>query len=119
MRDIAKIAKDIINGDRAALARAITLVESEAHQSEATELLAALRNDSTHKSILVGISGAPGVGKSTLIETLGLYLLSQNHRVAVLAVDPTSPVSKGSILGDKTRMPKLSKDLRAFIRPSP
>lgn len=119
MRDIAKLSEEVIRGDRAALARAITLVESDAHQSEANELLSALRKASTKKSIRVGISGAPGVGKSTLIETLGLCLLDEKLSVAVLAVDPTSPVSKGSILGDKTRMPKLSKDVRAFIRPSP
>jgi LAO/AO transport system kinase len=113
-----KLAEAIKAGDRRALARAITIIESDApeQQSKASELLAALP---ARKAIRVGITGSPGVGKSTLIETLGLYLLGQRHRVAVLAVDPTSPLSKGSILGDKTRMQNLSKDPRAFIRPSP
>jgi LAO/AO transport system kinase len=110
----------IKKGDRRALARAITLIESDApHDREkAHKLLEALR-PSTKRAIRVGVTGSPGVGKSTLIEALGLYVLNLGRRVAVLAVDPSSPLSKGSILGDKTRMQNLSKDQRAFIRPSP
>jgi LAO/AO transport system kinase len=107
-------------GDRAWLARAITLVESlaERHRALADEVLERLLPDfgGSHR---VGITGTPGVGKSTLIETLGLELLARGKRLAVLAVDPTSSVSGGSILGDKTRMPLLVQDDRAFVRPSP
>lgn len=110
----------IIAGDRAMLARAITLVESTnpAHEVRAQEVLLALL-PRTGQSLRIGISGAPGVGKSTFIETFGLQLLRENRRVAVLAVDPTSPRTGGSVLGDKTRMPGLAQDRRAFIRPSP
>lgn len=103
--------------DRRALARAITLVESDnpAHHDEAKRLLSAM----PARARRIGISGAPGVGKSTLIESLGLFLLNHGKHVAVLAIDPSSPVTGGSILGDKTRMPKLSNDSRAFVRPSP
>jgi len=104
---------------RRAIARAISIVESDAdkHASQRTDLLKALEN--TKRAVRVGISGAPGAGKSSLIEALGTFLIKQGHKVAVLVVDPSSPVSKGSILGDKTRMPSLSKDPRAFVRPSP
>ncbi len=106
--------------DRAMLARAITLVESTrpAHEAPAQEVLLTLLPE-TGRSIRIGISGAPGVGKSTFIETFGHHLLDAGHRLAVLAVDPTSPRTGGSVLGDKTRMPRLSQDARAFIRPSP
>lgn len=104
---------------RRAIARAITIVESDApkHVGERAEILKATEN--TKRALRVGISGAPGAGKSSLIEALGMFLIKRGHKVAVLAVDPSSPVSKGSILGDKTRMPSLSKDSRAFVRPSP
>jgi LAO/AO transport system kinase len=107
-------------GDRRALAKAITLVESTRpeHRVDATKLLNALL-PSTGGAVRVGISGPPGVGKSTLLEVLGLHLLDAGHRVAVLAVDPTSPRSGGSILGDKTRMAELARRPEAFVRPSP
>lgn len=107
-------------GDRAILARAITLIESEqpAHADLAQEVLEALLPD-TGGAYRVGISGVPGAGKSTFIDAMGTLLTGKGHRVAVLAVDPTSSVSGGSILGDKTRMSALSNDPNAFIRPSP
>jgi LAO/AO transport system kinase len=107
-------------GDRAILARAITLIESEqpAHAELAQEVLEALLPE-TGGAHRVGISGVPGAGKSTFIDALGTMLTGQGHRVAVLAVDPTSSISGGSILGDKTRMSTLSNDPNAFIRPSP
>lgn len=105
---------------RRAMAKAITLLESTRpdHRAQADDLLNALLPH-TGKSFRLGISGVPGVGKSTFIEALGLMLIERGHRVAVLAVDPSSSVSGGSILGDKTRMERLSMDERAFIRPSP
>jgi LAO/AO transport system kinase len=105
---------------RRAIAKAITLLESTRadHRSRADELLNALL-PAAGNSLRLGISGVPGVGKSTFIETLGLALIEQGHRVAVLTVDPSSSVSGGSILGDKTRMERLSVSPRAFIRPSP
>ena len=105
---------------RRALAKAITLLESTRsdHRSRADELLNALL-PLTGRSFRIGISGVPGVGKSTFIEALGLHLIERGHRVAVLAVDPSSSVSGGSILGDKTRMERLSVQERAYIRPSP
>ncbi len=105
---------------RRAIAKAITLLESTRadHRAQADELLTALLPH-TGKSFRLGISGVPGVGKSTFIEALGLYLIGQGHRVAVLTIDPSSTVSGGSILGDKTRMEKLSVHERAYIRPSP
>jgi LAO/AO transport system kinase len=105
---------------RRAIAKVITLIESTdaGHRARADEVLNALLTRSG-RSFRLGISGVPGVGKSTFIETLGLQLLEQGQRVAVLAVDPSSAVSGGSILGDKTRMARLSADERAFIRPSP
>lgn len=107
-------------GDRAVLARAITLIESEqpAHAALAQKVLEALLPE-TGGAYRVGISGVPGAGKSTFIDALGTQLTGQGHRVAVLAVDPTSSISGGSILGDKTRMSALSNDPNAFIRPSP
>ncbi|MCE5231462.1 methylmalonyl Co-A mutase-associated GTPase MeaB [bacterium] len=106
--------------DRATLGRAITLLESRApaHQAQAHELLSRLM-PRTGNAIRVGISGLPGAGKSTLIERLGLNLVGAGHRVAVLAVDPSSSLSGGSILGDKTRMAGLTAEVNAFIRPSP
>lgn len=106
--------------NRAELARAITLVESTRrdHQREARELIESLLPQ-TGKSIRIGITGVPGVGKSTFIEAFGLHAISQGHRVAVLAIDPSSHHSGGSILGDKTRMPELTQHEAAFIRPSP
>jgi LAO/AO transport system kinase len=105
---------------RRAMAKAITLLESTRadHRAQGDELLTALLPH-TGKAFRLGISGVPGVGKSTFIEALGLYLIGQGHRVAVLAVDPSSSVSGGSILGDKTRMEKLSVHEKAYIRPSP
>ena len=105
---------------RRAIAKAITLLESTRadHRAQADELLTALLPH-TGKTFRLGISGVPGVGKSTFIEVLGLYLIAQGHRVAVLTIDPSSTVSGGSILGDKTRMEKLSVHERAYIRPSP
>ncbi len=105
---------------RRAIAKAITLLESTRtdHRAQADELLTALL-PYTGKSFRLGISGVPGVGKSTFIEVLGLYLIAQGHRVAVLTIDPSSSVSGGSILGDKTRMEKLSVHQSAYIRPSP
>jgi LAO/AO transport system kinase len=108
------------NGDRRALARAITLVESRRpdHRAEAIELLDTIL-DRTGNSIRIGITGPPGVGKSTFIEALGLHVLAHGHQLAVLAVDPSSARTGGSILGDKTRMGELSAEPAAFIRPSP
>jgi LAO/AO transport system kinase len=105
---------------RRAIAKTITLLESTRadHRAQADELLTALLPHAG-KSFRLGISGVPGVGKSTFIEALGLYLIGQGHRVAVLAVDPSSSVSGGSILGDKTRMEMLSVNDKAYIRPSP
>ena len=105
---------------RRAIAKAITLLESThaSHRARADEVLNTLLPRSG-RSFRLGVSGVPGVGKSTFIETLGLQLIEDGHRVAVLAVDPSSTVSGGSILGDKTRMARLSADDRAFIRPSP
>jgi LAO/AO transport system kinase len=107
-------------GNRRALAKAITLVEStlDHHRQDAQEILDALL-PYTGNSIRIGISGVPGVGKSTFIEAFGLALIAQGKSVAVLAVDPSSPIHGGSILGDKTRMEELSRSQQAFIRPSP
>jgi LAO/AO transport system kinase len=114
-------AEGVLAGDRAILARAITLVESSApaHAATAAELLERLLPDAGG-ALRVGITGSPGVGKSCLIEALGTHLVSDlGKKVAVLAVDPSSTVTGGSILGDKTRMTHLGRDERAFIRPSP
>ena len=108
------------SGNRRALAKAITLVESklDKHRVEAQDVLNQLLPE-TGNSIRIGISGIPGVGKSTFIEAFGQYLISLDKKVAVLAVDPSSPLRGGSILGDKTRMEMLSREESAFIRPSP
>ncbi|OBG14913.1 ATPase/protein kinase [Mycolicibacterium celeriflavum] len=117
---IADLATAVADGDRAALARAITLVESTRvdHREQAQELLLQLTAHAG-KAMHVGITGVPGVGKSTAIEALGMYLIEQGHRVAVLAVDPSSTRTRGSILGDKTRMARLAVHPDAYIRPSP
>lgn len=117
--DLAALAQDLLAGHRRALARAITLVESARadHRAQALDLLQSL--GSTRQALRIGLSGTPGVGKSTFIESFGLMLTAQGLRVAVLAVDPSSARSGGSILGDKTRMERLSRDPLAFIRPSP
>ena len=115
-----EFARGVRVGDASVLARAITLVESSAaqHSAVAAELMKMLLPHRDH-SVRIGITGVPGVGKSTFIEAFGLYLCETGHRVAVLAVDPTSAISGGSILGDKTRMEKLSRHPSAYIRPSP
>jgi LAO/AO transport system kinase len=117
---VSELATQIVGGDRRALARGITLVESTRadHRAEADGLLTELM-PRTGGAVRVGISGAPGSGKSTLIETLGLHLVDAGRRVAVLAVDPSSTRSGGSILGDKTRMGELTRRAEAFVRPSP
>jgi LAO/AO transport system kinase len=118
------LVDEVLHGEamtqRRAIAKAITLLESTRadHRVQADELLTALLPN-TGKSFRLSISGVPGVGKSTFIEVLGLYLIKQGHRVAVLTIDPSSTVSGGSILGDKTRMEMLSVHERAYIRPSP
>ncbi len=116
----ASLAQGVLAGERRALARAITLIESSRpdHREAAEELLQILLPH-TGRSVRVGITGVPGAGKSTFIESFGLHVLEDGRRLAVLAVDPSSPRSGGSILGDKTRMEELSRDTRAFIRPSP
>lgn len=117
---VEELAAAVRNGDRAALPRAITLVESTRpdHHEQAQQLLLELMPESgnAHR---VGITGVPGVGKSTAIEVLGMYLIEHGHRVAVLAVDPSSTRTGGSILGDKTRMPRLAVHPEAYVRPSP
>jgi LAO/AO transport system kinase len=118
--DIARLSLGVRNRERAYLARAITLAESRRadHQHAARELVQDLL-PLTGNAIRVGITGAPGVGKSTSIDALGAYLTASGHRIAVLAVDPSSARTGGSILGDKTRMAQLATDPNAFIRPSP
>lgn len=117
---ISALADGVRSRDRALLGQAITLVESDRpdHQATAQALLAELLPD-TGSAHRVGITGVPGVGKSTLIESLGTNLTEAGHRVAVLAIDPSSAVSGGSILGDKTRMTRLAANDNAFVRPSP
>lgn len=119
MTDPEDLARRLIAGDRRALARAITLVESGRadHRAAAEALLSLLAG--RHQALRIGLSGTPGVGKSTFIEAFGLMLTGLGLKVAVLAVDPSSTRSGGSILGDKTRMERLSRDPAAFIRPSP
>jgi LAO/AO transport system kinase len=117
---VAALAAGIRAGDRAKLARAITLIESKRadHRARAHQLVQELL-PLTGKAVRLGITGAPGAGKSTTIDALGSWLTAQGHKVAVLAVDPSSSRTGGSILGDKTRMAKLAVDPNAFIRPSP
>jgi LAO/AO transport system kinase len=117
---IDEYVEGVLCGDRSVLARAITLVESnaEAHLDMAQEMLTRLLPHAGN-AIRIGITGVPGAGKSSIIETMGLRVCEMGHKLAVLAVDPTSSVSGGSILGDKTRMESLSREPRAYIRPSP
>ena len=119
-RDVTALADAIRRGDRTALPRAITLVESTRpdHRDRAQRLLLELMGQAGG-AMHVGITGVPGVGKSTAIEALGMYLIERGHRVAVLAVDPSSTRTGGSILGDKTRMARLAVHPDAYIRPSP
>jgi len=118
--DVRTLAQGMRAGNRTILARAITLVESRRadHQAAARQLVQELLPTTGH-AIRVGITGVPGVGKSTTIDALGIHLTGQGHKVAVLAVDPSSKRTGGSILADKTRMPRLAADPAAFIRPSP
>jgi LAO/AO transport system kinase len=118
--EVEEHCRQVRAGDRRAVAKAITLLESTRGDRAALgqEILEAVVSE-TGSAIRVGVTGPPGVGKSTFIEALGLHLLERGHRVAVLAVDPSSPVTGGSILGDKTRMERLSQEEGAFIRPSP
>lgn len=120
IQETTALAERVINGDRRALAQAITLIESTRsdHRTAASTLLQNLMPHAGN-SIRLGISGVPGVGKSTFIEALGNHVIDAGHRVAVLTVDPSSAISGGSILGDKTRMELLSRRPQAFIRPSP
>lgn len=117
---VEALSAGVLARDRAMLSRAITLTESslDSHREQAQKVLQSLLAR-TGKAIRVGISGVPGVGKSTFIETLGLNLIDKGHRVAVLAIDPSSQRSGGSILGDKTRMANLSMNESAYVRPSP
>ena len=117
---MSNLAEDVLAGRRAAISRAITLVESSRrdHRAAARELLEVL-NPQSGGAVRVGISGVPGVGKSTFIETLGSWLVSEGHKVGVLAVDPSSIRTGGSVLGDKTRMATLATNPDAYIRPSP
>ncbi len=117
---IEELYKQILEGDRFALGKAITLIESNnpQHRKESKELISmCLKNK--RNTLRIGITGSPGVGKSTLLENLGLYIIEKGYKPAILAIDPSSKISGGSILGDKTRMNKLSKSENAFIRPSP
>jgi LAO/AO transport system kinase len=118
-KDITKLSEEIIDGNTTALSQGITLIESKSakHSEQITSLISHCL-PYANKSLRIGITGVPGVGKSTFIEQLGLYLTNTHHKVAVLAVDPTSSVTRGSILGDKTRMENLVQDPRAFIRPT-
>ena len=120
MTDTKLLAEAILGGDRRALARAITIIESTRrdHRAESGALLEQLMPH-TGKSVRVGISGAPGVGKSTFIEALGNHVIDQGHKPAILTIDPSSAISGGSILGDKTRMETLARREEAYIRPSP
>ncbi|MBV7380748.1 methylmalonyl Co-A mutase-associated GTPase MeaB [Maritimibacter dapengensis] len=119
-QDVEQLAKRVAAGERRALSRAITLVESGRadHRADAVALLDALK-PAGKQALRIGLSGTPGVGKSTFIEAFGMFLIERGLRVAVLAVDPSSARSGGSILGDKTRMEELSRHPDAFIRPSP
>jgi LAO/AO transport system kinase len=122
MPEVAELVDGVLAGRRAAVSQAITLVESSrpSHRAQARDLLAGLEAAASREpAVRVGISGVPGVGKSTFIETLGTMLTAEGHRVGVLAVDPSSTRTGGSVLGDKTRMAELSSDPAAYIRPSP
>ena len=118
--NVEKLAQGVLEGDRLLTGRAITLLESkkQQHVKLAAQLLTKISTDAG-KSIRIGISGTPGVGKSTFIEAFGMELIRRGHKVAVLAIDPSSPITGGSIMGDKTRMVELSAHASSFIRPSP
>ncbi|TYR82484.1 methylmalonyl Co-A mutase-associated GTPase MeaB [Priestia megaterium] len=120
IKDVAGYKEGLLKHDRVVLAQAITLIESQAlkHRKVAQELIKEIY-PYTGESIRIGFTGVPGAGKSTLIDRFGTYLCNEGHRVAVLAIDPSSTVSGGSILGDKTRMENLSRNPKAFVRPSP
>ena len=117
---VTSLSEGVLGGNRRSLSKAITMIEStrDDHRVQAEQIIDRLMPH-TGKAVRLGLTGIPGVGKSTLIEAFGQYLLAKGHRPAILAVDPSSPVTGGSILGDKTRMEMLSRDPRAFIRPSP
>jgi len=118
--DLDELVKGVLQGDRTSLGKALTLVESSrSDDREVVESLLAQISPKTGEAHRIGITGVPGVGKSTFIEAMGSKLIESGHQVAVLAVDPTSTVSGGSILGDKTRMTRLANDPNAFVRPSP
>jgi LAO/AO transport system kinase len=122
MPEVGELVDGVLAGRRAAVSQAITLVESSRpeHRAQARDLLEGLEDGTQREpAVRVGISGVPGVGKSTFIETMGTALTAEGHRVGVLAVDPSSTRTGGSVLGDKTRMARLATDPRAFIRPSP
>src|SRR6476620_4376376 len=117
---VKELARAIRAGDRATLALAITLIESKrADHRKSAHLLVQTLLPATGKAVRLGITGAPGAGKSTAIDALGTYLTGQGEKVAVLAVDPSSTRTGGSILGDKTRMARLGQDANAFVRTSP
>lgn len=120
MPNVQQLADGVRSGNIRSLAKSITLIESRNpdHSASAADLLDELLPDAG-KSIRIGISGVPGAGKSTFIEALGMHLIRNDHRIAILAVDPTSQLSGGSVLGDKTRMEELAREKNAFIRPSP
>ena len=120
MDSISELLLQIQKGDRKSIAKAITLIESTKPEDQvlADKLLGSLP-ESKKTSLRIGISGPPGVGKSTFIETIGQTIISQNEHLAILAIDPSSSITGGSILGDKTRMDSLSKSDQTFIRPSP
>ncbi|MDP6964331.1 MAG: methylmalonyl Co-A mutase-associated GTPase MeaB [Acidimicrobiales bacterium] len=118
--DLDELVKGVLQGDRTSLGKALTLVESSrSDDREVVESLLSQISSKTGEAHRIGITGVPGVGKSTFIEAMGSKLIESGHKVAVLAVDPTSTVSGGSILGDKTRMTRLANDPNAFVRPSP
>jgi LAO/AO transport system kinase len=117
----SSLINDLLSGNRLALARAITILESERLEDQAVidDILSAVfKNKKSQRTLRIGISGVPGVGKSSLIEKLGLSFIQRGHRVATLAIDPSSEITLGSVLGDKTRMEELSRKEEAFIRPS-
>jgi len=118
--NVLEIAQKIKEGDKSALSKTITWAESSKpqHRLLSQKILQSLSTDTPPSTVRIGITGVPGAGKSTFIESFGLYLISQGHKVAVLSIDPSSHISKGSILGDKTRMEQLSHHEQAYIRPS-
>ena len=117
--NLEKIIRNIRSGDRVALGKAITLIESRKDKDQEIADQIVNQLDTKNNTLRIGITGIPGAGKSTFIESLGQFLLKKNHRLAVLSIDPSSASTKGSILGDKTRMPFLAANEQAFIRPTP